>query len=151
MQSFRDTDGRPWDVHITVNTVARVRRLVGVDLLDIGSEEFTKALTDYVSLANVLYAVCEPQASQRNVSDEQFGESLGGDVLSQANDALLEAIVDFFPNETRRKALRRVLEEMQALERMQVELMPDQVDEAIRQGREAAMKLLGEPSTESPV
>lgn len=150
MQSFRDTEGRPWDVHVTVATVARVRRLVGVDLLDIGSEEFIKSLNDPVSLANVLFAVCEPQALQRNISDEQFGESLAGDVLNQASRALMEAIADFFPSETQRKALRRVLEEVQALERMQAEMIESRMVETINELRAAAKKLFGDPSIASP-
>ena len=40
--------------------------------------------------------VCKPQADERQVSDEEFGESLEGEVIFQAQAAFYEELVTFF-------------------------------------------------------
>ena len=52
-------------------------------------------------LVNTLYAVCKPQADERDVSDEAFGELLVGDTIELAAAALVRGITDFFPKDRR--------------------------------------------------
>lgn len=107
MQKFTDATGRDWPVTITVGTVRRVRQLVDVDLLKLDEALLKRLATDPVELANVLYVICEPTCDERGISDEQFGELLGGDVIDQATEAFIEAIIDFFPR-ARRTVARQV-------------------------------------------
>jgi len=116
-RNFTDAGGRDWLVGITVSTLKRVRAHLDVDLMTILDDRgklLGRFVDDPVLFADVLYVVCKPQADERGVSDEQFGELLAGDTLEKATGVFLEALVDFFPLATRRKALRRLLEKVQS-------------------------------------
>jgi hypothetical protein len=98
MSSFRDSAGRLWEVDITIAAVKRVRSLAGVDLLALAEGDpplITRLGTDIALVCDVLYAIVKPQADQLSVSDEAFGEALGGEVISRAHDAFWEALSDF--------------------------------------------------------
>ena len=116
MKMFTDNEGRDWEVKITVATIKRVRDLIGVDIYQaVGAEMLTELITDPVKLVDILYAVLKPQADERGVSDEQFGESLGGDAVADATQAFLEELVEFFPK-PKRALLARVLEKSKELD-----------------------------------
>lgn len=98
MHQFTDRSGRRWLIQIDVSTIKRVRSLTGVNLLDIVSGELIERLTnDPILLADVLYAVVQPQALTQGISDEAFGQGLAGNSIAEATAALLEGLVDFFP------------------------------------------------------
>ena len=102
---WTDSEGRRWSTAITVGTLKRVRDLVDVNLLDVFDGVLLGRLADDpVLLANTLYAVCKPQADERNVDDEAFGELLVGDAIEDAAQALVHGIASFFP-QGRRAAL----------------------------------------------
>jgi hypothetical protein len=64
MHQFTDRSGRRWLIQIDVSTIKRVRSLTGVNLLDIVAGELIERLSnDPLLLADVLYAVVQPQAA----------------------------------------------------------------------------------------
>jgi hypothetical protein len=71
-------------------------------------------------LCDILFALCQPEAQAKNVSDEDFGRALGGDVLDGATTALLEELVDFFPS-AKRTVFRKALEKLRTLEGLAIE------------------------------
>lgn len=98
MQKYIDCLGRVWVVTIDVATIKRVRSLTGVNLLEIVEGELIERLSnDPVLLCDVLYAVLEPQAKTQNVSEEAFGQGLAGNAIADATTALLQGLIDFFP------------------------------------------------------
>ncbi len=112
MHTFADNLGRTWYVAINVATIRRVRAALDVDLyamVDDGMQELGKLVADPVRLADVLYVLCQEEAAAKNISDEDFGRALGGDAITSAAEALVEELVDFFPDERSRAALRRVI------------------------------------------
>jgi hypothetical protein len=112
MHTFADTLGRTWYVAINVATIRRVRAALDVDLyqlVDDGMQELGKLVSDPVRLADVLYVLCKEDADAKSISDEDFGRALGGDAITSAAEALVEELVDFFPDERSRAALRRVI------------------------------------------
>jgi len=116
MAKFTDNAGREWSLTINVAALKRVRMLAEVDLADILATTLLQRLAgDPVLLAEVLYAVCQPQAERQGISPESFGEELVGDVIDAATTALLEALADFFPSR-RRAALRKALAKVKSLE-----------------------------------
>lgn len=118
MRRFTDTAGRAWELAVTVGAIKRVRDLIGVDLyklIDDGFKGLADLLADPCKFVDVLWAMVEGQAKAAGVTDEQFGQSLAGDVLSQASDAFVEALVDFFPDARSRANLRAVLEKGKAV------------------------------------
>jgi hypothetical protein len=105
---WTDGRGRQWPMTITVNTIRRVRELAGVNLLSVFEGSLLNQLAeDPELLVNTLYAVCKPLADERNVTDEQFGELLVGDAITEAATALVGGLIDFFPK-SRGQILRRL-------------------------------------------
>lgn len=117
MKSFTDNLGRSWTLVVNVAAIKRVRALCNVDLnaiveIDKDNNPSTKLLeklsSDPVLLVDVLYAVCKPDCDQKNVSDQDFGAAMAGDAIDHATAALLDEIVDFFP-EAKRLAFKKIL------------------------------------------
>jgi len=125
MAQFIDSAGTSWPLSVTVGTVRRVKQALDIDLLAIadgdqrtGSKSdrlLARLFTDPMLLADVLYVVCQETCAERQVTDEQFGGLLGGDAIAEATDALLEALVDFFPP-AKREALRKILGRIREVE-----------------------------------
>ena len=121
MKTFVDTQGRTWTVTINVDAVRRVRSLLNIKLLEVVEGPLLERLvTDPVLLCDILFALCQPEAQSKSVSDEDFGRALGGDVLDGATTALLEELVDFFPS-AKRSMFRKALEKLKKLEGMAIE------------------------------
>ena len=117
MKSFTDNIGRVWTVNVNVGTVKRVRALCGVDIANIisvkpdGKPEVAlleRLATDPVLLVDVLYAACKEEADARKISDEDFGRAMAGDAIELACAALLDEIIDFFP-EAKRRVFGKIL------------------------------------------
>ena len=112
MHTFADNLGRTWYVDVNVTTIRRVRAVLDVDLyqlVDDGMQALGKLVADPVRLADVLYVLCKDDADSKNISYEDFGRALAGDAISSAAEAFVEELIDFFPDERSRAALRRVI------------------------------------------
>lgn len=130
--TFRDTEGRVWDLALNVTAVKRVRAMAGVNLLDAMSTTVVSDLADdVIRLVDVAYAICEPQCRAAGVSDEAFGAALGGDSLEQLARAFMEAVAGFFARPDQRKVIRAMAEKidltMAAAERTALERL-DKLD-----------------------
>lgn len=159
MTAFSDNTGRAWEVVVTVATLKRVRSLAGVDLMDIADPDANligRLAADPVLLVDSLFAVVKPQADARGVTDEEFGAALAGDAVADATDAMLEAVVDFFPHAPSRSNLRAVLTKTRGAmdrvaevgaEMIESGVIDREIDEAIGAMRRS---ISGEPSTGSP-
>ena len=113
MHSFVDNSRRTWEVTINVAAVKRIRGLLGIDLyalVDDGFKSLSKLVSDPVTLADVLYCLCKDQAETQSITDEDFGRSLAGDVITHAADAFVEELIDFFPDARARGSLRKAIE-----------------------------------------
>tara|TARA_B100000519_G_scaffold57573_2_gene48144 strand:- start:343 stop:834 length:492 start_codon:yes stop_codon:yes gene_type:complete len=111
MSKFTDTEGRVWNVQLTVHLAKQVKQRLDVDLLNEQIHETLASLTDdIVKGVDVLYVLCSEQAEKNNVTDEQFGQSLSGDVLFDGINAMVEALIDFFPNPKKRMWIRKLWE-----------------------------------------
>jgi hypothetical protein len=109
LAQFSDREGREWSVSINVSTIKRVREQAETNLLDVledGAKLLAALYDDPIRLVEVLYAVCEPQIQQRELTPEQFGEGFAGDILLEAADALLDGLTDFFQRPEQRRMLR---------------------------------------------
>ena len=110
MKTFSDNQGRTWTVTINVECIKRVKTLLGVNLLDaIEGELVERLVTDPVLLCDCVYAVCKPEAEARGITDEDFGRAMAGDAIEHACTALLEELVDFFP-EPKRRVLAKAID-----------------------------------------
>lgn len=128
MREFKDNEGRPWRLALTVASALRVRDMVTIDadelddngvptgkktakpfdLVDVGTIAVTlQALrVQFATLGEVLYAMLVAQVEERKLTREQFLDGLRGDALDEAAKALEEELVDFFPLRLRRMVAR---------------------------------------------
>ena len=117
MKTFHDQTGKEWRIIINVAAVKRVRDLCGVNLMDVIKVEDNRISADLVDriandpvlLVDIVYSLCLPQAQEDGVTDIQFGERMVGDTVEAATNALLEELVNFFP-EAKKKILRLILD-----------------------------------------
>lgn len=117
MKSFNDNLGRTWCITVNVATIKRVRAIANIDInsiVEIGDDGkpdislLQRLSTDPVLLVDTLYAICKPECDTKNITDEDFGASMAGDAIEHATAALLEEIVDFFP-QAKRMAFQKIL------------------------------------------
>lgn len=104
MRTFKDSLNRDWQIEVTVGSIKRVKALCGVDLLNIAESEqetdfalLQKLYDDPLLLVDTLYALCKPEADEKNISDEDFARGITGDTLDVAIKTFLADLVDFFP------------------------------------------------------
>ena len=106
IRSFKDTEGREWLLRVDVDAVRRLRAN-GIDFQKLVKNNLADLKEDFELLGNFLFVLCQEQAEKRKLTDSEFGRALAGDVILHATDALVEAIIDFFPNSEARQAIRR--------------------------------------------
>jgi len=150
MRTFRDSAGRTWTVAINVDAVKRVRDLVKEDLLDI-ERVFPRLLLDPILLCDCVYCVCKPQADAERVSDVDFARAMAGDTIAQAKAALVEELVDFFPEPSQRETLRLAIEKYGQLNQRAAALVKAKLERPdLPREIEAALSAVGVSFTSSP-
>ena len=117
MREFKDNEGRPWHVSLTVSSAARVKDLVRVvlppksadepapteavpfDIIDAGeiARTFQVLRSNFSALGETLAALLLPQIEQKGLTKEQFLDGLKGESLEQGGLAVEEELVSFFP------------------------------------------------------
>ena len=152
MKTFNDNSGRVWSVSLNVDAIKRVRTLVDVDLMQaVGGKLLERLTTDPVLLCDVLYAVCKAEADAKNVTDEEFGRALAGDAIDAATTALLEELVDFFP-QAKRRVLGKAMGKLKTLQARALEVAEKRLDSPeLEREIEAALNGAGSLSGNSPV
>ncbi len=152
MKSFRDTQGRTWDVEITFGTAIRVKTETGVDLLDLPTtQKCLQDLQDPFLLGQVLYQVCRRQADERSIPPENFWDGFNADVIHDATDALIEETI-FFCRKEVRPALQIALERSREADRRTMEMVQARMGRIAEQMDEALESLLTstDSATSSP-
>ena len=149
MSKFTDTEGRVWNVQLTVHLVKEVKQRLDVDLLDEHVHETLTLLTgDIVKSVDVLYVLCSQQADKNEISDVEFGQALYGDVLFEGINAMVEALIDFFPNPKKRTWIRKLWEKAtshmdktndQMLELLEDEKIEKEMDQQLSKTKKKAI------------
>lgn len=130
MARFTDARGREWTIDLDVAMLERVRSETGIDLLALVDGKLAEVL--YADLSATASAICiasKPASPVRQLRAKivtaicailpmriasrthrhigaRFKKAMDGDALERAADALMESLIDFFPNARRRKVLR---------------------------------------------
>lgn len=118
MASFKDCNGRLWEVAVNVQAFRRVKSLIGYDLSELVGDRMAGLLSlagDPIKLVDILYCVCKPQADSLGITDEHFGEAMAGDAVYAATQAFVEEYINFFPDPRMRAQLKEVWRKQQAL------------------------------------
>lgn len=99
--------GKVWEIPtIDLPTVRDVRQAIAVNLSR--QEDFERIMDDPLLAIDILQILCRKQIETRNLSAKEFDLIFDGDGLEAARDALVRAIVDFFPR-ARREAFEKLL------------------------------------------
>jgi hypothetical protein len=131
LKTFQDNAGRTWTIAVNIAATKRVKSLAGVNLMDaINGDLLENLATDPVLLCDVIYAICKAEADAQNVTDEQFGQAMAGDAIEHATVALLEELVDFFP-EAKRRVLRKVVKKFKQTEKQANETAEKYLDSPV--------------------
>jgi len=147
MRTFQDSAGRTWTIAVTVDAVKRVRDLLKEDLLDI-ERVFPRLLLDPILLCDVVYCVCKPQADAERITDVDFARAMAGDVIAHAKAALVEELVDFFPEPSQRQTLRLAIEKYNQLNQRAAALIKAKLERTdLPQEIEAALTSVGDSFT----
>jgi len=147
MKTFNDNAGRTWTITINVDSIKRVKSLLDVNLMEVVDGKLLERLAgDPILLCDVIYAVCKSEADAKSISDEDFGRAMAGDAIDLATTALLEELVDFFP-QGRRNLLRKALAKLKKLESMAIEAAQMRLDSQELEQRMAKELAAMEPNT----
>ena len=159
MKSFTDNTGRTWTLAVNVGTIKRVRALCDVNLaniitIDSGTTPKVDLLerlgSDPVLLVDVLYAAIKPEADAKGITDEDFGRAMAGDAIEIATTALLDEIIDFFP-ETKRRVFRKILDATRRFETRGKDVLQALLDDPALDGKiDEALEQLMTSSGNSP-
>lgn len=114
-RKFKDSNEEEWTITINVGTARRVRDECDVDILEATRGRFDslqKITNDEYTLGAVLWSLCQDQAKERGLDEKQFAERFAdADVIENAVNALLFALISFFPRRSR-PTLETLLQKM---------------------------------------
>ena len=128
MKTFTDNAARAWTIQVNVDALKRVKSLLDVDLMEaVDGKLLQRMLDEPVLLCDIIYALCKPQADAASVTDEDFGRAMAGDAIDNATQALLEELVDFFP-QRRRALLTKVLDKLKKLDSLALATVTDRIE-----------------------
>ena len=162
MKTFTDNAARAWTIQVNVDALKRVKSLLdGVDLMEaVDGKLLQRMLDEPILLCDIIYALCKPQADAAGVTDEDFGRAMAGDAIDNATQALLEELVDFFP-QRRRALLTKVLDKLRKLDSLALATVTDRIEKidldkvmssAVAQlDNDLSALLAGKPSGPAPV
>lgn len=116
--TFRDAKDRDWLVVLNLAALKRMRLMASFTLEDVIPKEITSKdaaaksataysdfLNDDIRFSEVLWAIVQPQADAKGITQEQFDEGLAGEANQRAILAFHGAFTDFSQN-PRKKFLR---------------------------------------------
>lgn len=143
MRQFLDEQNRTWGIRVDVTTLRKVRERVGIDLTKVFSsrESLEGLVCDVITLVDVLHALCLEQCEARKVDAEGFATALYGDAIDRATSALMESIIDFFP-QGRGKILRQLWDKSKQIAEIEQQRLTEAVQaltsESLSQRTQAA-------------
>lgn len=144
MPKFIDKECRTWNVSLNVGLIEDIKDETTIDLDELIREPAKMSEMVFVSprkMVEILYVICEDQVEAVPLTPREFASIFDRDILDLATNALLEAIMLFYP----RSSVGRVIQ--QNLPTMLVEM-----DKRLVVDTEAKMKkVLSDIATVSPV
>jgi hypothetical protein len=114
-ESFKDNEGRTWELRLDFGAAKRVRALVGVNLLSPmkevepgGPPLLARLGEDDMVVVDVIYAIIKPQTDERGITDEEWAAAMGGDAMLEAHDAFYREYVNFFRSRNRPEVITAI-------------------------------------------
>jgi len=128
VKTFKDNADRTWTVTINVDAIKRVRSLLDIDLMQaVEGKLIERLIGDPVLLCDIIYCVCKEDADAKGITDEEFGRAMAGDAIELATTAMLEELVDFFP-QGKRQLLTKALAKLETLQETMLTVVSERLD-----------------------
>ena len=108
--NFVDENGDNWVLRVDRKMLRKVKKDTEILLSDMFLDDmalFNKICSDPLLAGDVLWSLCEEQATRRGMNAEQFETATDGDCFSKAVTAIVRAVVNSFPPE-RRAAIKKL-------------------------------------------
>lgn len=99
MKTFSDNLNRTWELKLNMFQVKRIKDETGFDLLDAKDGEIFEWTKNLQSVFDIIWVLIKGQNGNETIED--FGTSMDGDKLDLASQALLEEVINFFPQSKR--------------------------------------------------
>jgi hypothetical protein len=112
MASFKDSSGKEYNVRLTVKTWRHVKEKTSVDLAGDFQKSILLLHSDPLVFCNVLYHLVQ---DQHQGDEESFADLLDGQTLEAARNAVVSAVIDFFPNQNQRATAAEMVKRADAL------------------------------------
>ncbi len=155
MSYFKDSQDREWEIAINVSVLKRVRSTLDINLMGmLGTNLIQELVLDPCKLCDVIYVICKPQADEKKISDEDFGEAMGGDSIADATDAFIKEMINFFPK-AKRSLLQNAVDKMNQVDEMAIKTATEMMDgidldEQVKKIMNEGLKDIGKPSGSLP-
>lgn len=150
MRSFKDSKGRVWNIDLDCFSAEEVKLQTGVNLLSLNNQILYEQLDDPITATSVLFVLCKSQAEAQHITRELFMRGFRGDSLEVAQNQLVGAIADFFPNQ-KGSNLLALLEEVRRVDALQMEAVAKKLTDSqamkSESGESAAGSQAGSAST----
>lgn len=119
MKTFRTSDKAEWQLSLTVSAAKRAKDLAKIDLLALEQGDpplLSRLGTELMLVCEAVYAIVQPQAKERNLDAEQFGELFDSAVIQAAVAAFWEELIDFFLKLGRTDTVTAIRAQMKVVE-----------------------------------
>jgi len=119
MKTFNDAAGRTWTISLTLGTAARVRDVLGIDLLqpEVGDPPLlTRLGTDELLLGGVICCLLAGQFEANKVTEQEVRDAFDGNTLLAAQQAFYEELIDFFRGRGRTDRAKAVAAQARVIE-----------------------------------
>lgn len=151
MQSFKDGEGKAWDIHLTIGRAKLLKSRLELDL--VGGDPSTVAQQLIESPLLRMDALWLMVSNKDERTQEDFDEQLGAGTFREADAAFWEEIANFTQSldPVRSQAIQTLKAKMQAAAARQVEVLVEiatspqatnKLEEAIEQAKDAAYKTI---------
>ena len=128
MKEFIDGKNRIWSISLTIASAKRIRDLAEFNIADPENPNILiNLMSNPILIADIGWAMIHPQALEKNIDANDFGESLDGDRIECLCDIILEEYVNFSGSRTRPATLKKI-ETMRKMEKRTNELMIGKMD-----------------------
>lgn len=147
MQTFKDSKGREWSLNITYDAVQKVLDLHGIDIFAMVEKIDFSPLKNIHNLCKIVFTLCFTQildefdVEKYDAENEAFYELfpdhknelksqkamrwfcsfLTGSVILEMTDALMQEIINFTSNPTRREAILSIIEKETEIETLSIQ------------------------------
>jgi hypothetical protein len=131
MKTFKDTQGRQWNISINLGTAMAIKDSLGIDLLQPEAGDpplLTRIGTDEILLGQILCGLLEDQFEKHNLTAKDVRMSFDGDTLLAAQKAFYEEMVDFFLARGRTDRSKAVAAQMKLIDKA-ITAIENKVDE----------------------